>query len=654
MGKRINKLLFPFLFLTGVVIYAQETDNPVARADDAGETIALHRKYLDSALAVKNSDIGKSIDIIARSIALLGGQGYDREMAASLTALGEVYLYHGQNDLAIDNLEEALRLHSAPDRAILLAQAYIANARYSKAEETLRPLLGQGGLVPYKRVIVHELLGDALTGRGLLGEALSFYQQGLVIAEKNQITPKVTDLISKIADAYAGENRLQEARAYYDNSLALSSKQAPSRAVKESEKVADFHNRNRDFEEEIAQRKKSLEVLNEKPQAQNAAAAPETEDKVSKQGVAYKIANAYIAQEKYEAAIPYLKESIAEAGAGNDLQVQKDATRSLSEVYREKGEFGRALESYQDYVTLVDSVYARKEKELSDIARINREIAQKQSRITGLEQERALNRSRYDLALSEQQLIKERNKRQQYLIYSLVLGMVLLGLTTFFFYRSNRQQKLANNLLALKSLRSQMNPHFIFNALNSVNGYIARKDERTANRFLSEFSILMRAVLENSEEDFISLDRELAMLNGYLRLEHTRFPEKFDYEINVDGHLDPESFRIPPMLLQPYVENAIWHGLRYRENKGFLKINLETLPQDTLRIAIVDNGIGRQHSARVKTKHQKKQRSQAMENIRKRIGILNDMYGDAIAVKVEDLNSDGTGTRVTLTLKKKA
>jgi hypothetical protein len=130
MGKRINKLLFPFLFLTGVVIYAQETDNPVARADDAGETIALHRKYLDSALAVKNSDIGKSIDIIARSIALLGGQGYDREMAASLTALGEVYLYHGQNDLAIDNLEEALRLHSVPDRAILLAQAYIANARY--------------------------------------------------------------------------------------------------------------------------------------------------------------------------------------------------------------------------------------------------------------------------------------------------------------------------------------------------------------------------------------------------------------------------------------------------------------------------------------------------------------------------------------------
>uniref|UniRef100_UPI003F677F21 histidine kinase n=1 Tax=Listeria monocytogenes TaxID=1639 RepID=UPI003F677F21 len=92
-----------------------------------------------------------------------------------------------------------------------------------------------------------------------------------------------------------------------------------------------------------------------------------------------------------------------------------------------------------------------------------------------------------DLVLTSEQLVE----RQKWLIYSLVFGMLLLGLTTYFFYRSNKQQKLANNLLALKSLRSQMNPHFIFNALNSVNNYIAKRDERSANRYLSEFSTLM-------------------------------------------------------------------------------------------------------------------------------------------------------------------
>ena len=165
-----------------------------------------------------------------------------------------------------------------------------------------------------------------------------------------------------------------------------------------------------------------------------------------------------------------------------------------------------------------------------------------QSRITGLEQERELSQSKYDLALTEQQLAQESNRRQKWIIYSLVLGMLLTALAAYFFYRSNRQQQLANNLLALKSLRSQMNPHFIFNALNSVNNYIAKSDERSANRYLSEFSTLMRAVLENSEEDFISLSRELEFIELYVKLEHSRFPEKFDYTINVDEQIDTGGF----------------------------------------------------------------------------------------------------------------
>jgi LytS/YehU family sensor histidine kinase len=301
---------------------------------------------------------------------------------------------------------------------------------------------------------------------------------------------------------------------------------------------------------------------------------------------------------------------------------------------------------------VVDTLYIRKEQEISRATRLNREIAATQNRITGLEQERELSQSKYDLALAEQRLTEESNKRQLWVIYSLLFGMLFMSLAAFFFYRSNQKQKLANNLLALKSLRSQMNPHFIFNALNSVNNYIAKHDERSANRYLSDFSTLMRSVLENSEEDFIPLTKELELLELYLKLEQSRFPDKFTYNMEVEDSINMEAYKLPPMLLQPYLENAIWHGLRYRESSGFLKIRLSQKNRDMLEICIEDNGIGRKKSAAIKTQHQKKQRSTAMGNIQKRIAILNDMYKNNIAVAVSDLNEDGTGTRVTLTLNK--
>ena len=197
-----------------------------------------------------------------------------------------------------------------------------------------------------------------------------------------------------------------------------------------------------------------------------------------------------------------------------------------------------------------------------------------------------------------------------------------------------------------------MNPHFIFNALNSVNNFIAKSDERSANRYLSDFSTLMRAVLENSDEDFIPLSKELELLELYTKLEHSRFSDKFDYAIIVDEDIDIDAFQIPPMLLQPYIENAIWHGLRYREDKGFLKIELKQKDKFALEISITDNGIGRKNSAALKTQNQKKQKSKGMGNIKKRIEILNDMYKDKVDVFISDLETNGTGTKVLFTIKK--
>jgi LytS/YehU family sensor histidine kinase len=197
-----------------------------------------------------------------------------------------------------------------------------------------------------------------------------------------------------------------------------------------------------------------------------------------------------------------------------------------------------------------------------------------------------------------------------------------------------------------------MNPHFIFNALNSVNSFIANNDERAANKYLSDFSLLMRSVLENSEEDFIPLEKEIELLNLYVKLEHFRFKDKFDYKINIDEKIDVGDFVIPPMLLQPYVENAVWHGLRYKEEKGMLEIGFEPMDRDKLLITISDDGIGRKRSKALKTEHQKKQNSKGMGNIKERIAILNTMYKDKVDVVIKDLHENEEGTRVQLILKK--
>lgn len=626
----------------------------VSSSNFSKSRVSKHQIYLDSARLYKKKDIKKSIDYITQSIAQLGKRANKIELAASLTALGEVYQYHNQYDLAITNFKDALEANESTKTTLLLANVYILSKDYKAAEQLLTPLLQLKNSIPYQHVQLNESLGDVYTGLGNINKAVAFYEKGLAVAKKNQITSKMTDLNSKIAGAYAKDNRTVEAEGFFGNSLKLAEREAPKRAIQEKEKVADFYNKKSRYVEEIQLRKKSLSELKDisEPIIKNNSPLIDA-DTITSQLINYKIANAYIAQDEYEQAIPYLEKSIVEADSDDDLLVKKDATRKLSEVLEYTGNFTKALATYQAYVAVVDTLYIRKEQEISRAARFNREISAKQSRIFGLEKERELSQSKYDLALTEQKLVQENYKRQKVVIYSLLFGLVLMALATFFFYRSNQQQKLANNLLALKSLRSQMNPHFIFNALNSVNNYIAKSDERSANRFLSEFSTLMRSVLENSEEDFIPLIKEIELLELYVKLEHSRFSDKFDYQINVDEHLDVTAFQIPPMLLQPYIENAIWHGLRYKEEKGFLHINLNQKNKDSVEITIKDNGIGRKKSAQLKTQNQKKQKSKGMGNIKKRVAILNDMYKDKVSVQISDLENNGSGTLVRFTLKKR-
>jgi tetratricopeptide (TPR) repeat protein len=615
-----------------------------------------HEQLLDSAAFYKKKDIDKSIGFIEQSLTLLNKRGDKRKTAQSYSVLADIYVYYKQYDLAITNYQTSLREGYDATTKLKLAKAYLLNKNYKDASTFFNELKGVRGLSTYQQIEVHEGLGDAQKRLQNLSEALTSYTKALEIAKNNLVTPKITDLNSKIAEVYAQQNNIQQAEKQFQNSLELAKKQNARRAVQEKQKVADFYNEKNLYDKEINIRQSLLQDVEALDKGKIVAvvedAAEVAYDSITTQQTNYKIANAYIAKDQYKEAIPFLEKSIAEANKKEDLVVQKDATRKLSEVFKSTGDYTKALETYQDYVELVDKLYVKKEQELSQAARFSQDIALKQNRISSLEQERALSESRYDLAVTNQKLVQESNKRQQIAIYFLIFGMLLLAVTSWLFYRSNRQQKLNNNLLALKSLRTQMNPHFIFNALNSVNNFIAKNDERSANRYLSEFSTLMRAVLENSEEDFIPLQKEIELLKLYTKLEHSRFAEKFDYSIDVDSSIDVDAYQIPPMLLQPYVENAIWHGLRYKEEKGNLSISFQPSKENSIAIVIEDDGIGRKKSARLKTKNQQKQKSKGMGNIKKRIAILNNMYKDKVDVEVTDAYNDATGTKVILILKK--
>ena len=250
----------------------------------------------------------------------------------------------------------------------------------------------------------------------------------------------------------------------------------------------------------------------------------------------------------------------------------------------------------------------------------------------------------------------------------------MLGFVSFYvFYRSRLQQvRLKTEIAAerieqhqkeaefqrqlgdisLSALRSQMNPHFIFNCLNSIKLYTTQNDTVAASEYLTKFSRLIRLVLENSRNDRITLASELDALRLYMEMETMRFKEKLKYNIAVEKDVDLDYIEIPPLLLQPYVENAIWHGLMQKEEGGRIDITVAMEQNDSmLSINIVDDGIGRAKAAELKSKTATKHKSYGMKVTSERLALINQIYKSGANVTIHDLadsNGQPAGTRVTI------
>lgn len=607
------------------------------------EQATSFEKYIALGKSSYKQDATQGLDYVASA---LEDQNLNaQQRAEGFIVLAEIYSHWKQYDLAVTNYRLSLRAKKSLVTEIDLAKTYYLNKNYQESIALSETIL-TNKLMPATMLQVEENLADSYNATGDIKNAERVYNIVLENAKRQGDKTAQTRLTTKLANLFAKNGASQKAEKFYDEAIEISTKNKTSSARVQAE-AADYYNTAKAYDQEIALRKQVLDNLDDV-----VLDTISNEEAITPQKQNYKIASAYVAKKKLDEAIPFFEKSIAEAAESEDIIVEKDATRRLSEVFRDKGDFEMATTSYERYMQLVDQGYIQKEQELAQARRFGKELAEKQNRIASLEKDRALNESRYQIAFRDQELADARNLRQNIIIGALALVTLLLLLTAFTMYRSFKQQKYANNLLALKGLRSQMNPHFIFNALNSVNSFIASQDERTANTYLSDFSILMRSVLENSEEDFIPLSKEIALIEKYVMLEHFRFKDKFDYVLEVDPDLDIEAFEIPPMLLQPYVENAVWHGMRYKEEKGLLKIEFKQEDKETAIITVTDDGVGRAKSKALKTANQKKQKSKGMSTIKKRISILNEMYGDRVDVSISNVFETGEGTKVSLVIKK--
>lgn len=203
----------------------------------------------------------------------------------------------------------------------------------------------------------------------------------------------------------------------------------------------------------------------------------------------------------------------------------------------------------------------------------------------------------------------------------------------------------------MKALRAQMNPHFIFNSLNSIQKFILKNRQFEASQYLTSFSRLMRLILDHSNQGTVLLSSELEMLKLYIEMESLRFDQQFDYEIIVDETLRPDFVEIPSILIQPYVENAIWHGLLHKMSKGKLTLTFKGESGHHLMATVEDNGIGRAKAAELKSKQVLKKKSYGMQITENRIALMNRLQEMRTTVEVIDLrDADGApaGTRVVL------
>jgi tetratricopeptide (TPR) repeat protein len=553
-----------------------------------------------------------------------------------------VYVYMARAYGRVPDLEKSLEVFKlalavATEQQDTASMAWVHDAtgfHYYNQRNAPSALLEFNKAIEYGEIL-HDtsLLSEAWYGKVLTYNTFEELQgmygairQYLVYADSTREQRRLSDIYRLLGIYYRSKNQFQDAIDANEKSFKIAS------SISDSLLMGAALNHMAWYYYEMGNLDKSLDLYHQnisfyKPGGSSALA-----------NVYGNIGNIYRDWERYPEAIDNYYKSIELSKKSHDIYNLSWLYEDISKLYERTGDYRQAYENQVLASLYGDSLASMTYQQTLAGARAQYEA---------------------EKTAKEVELLSVKLQRNQLLIWMLIGSFALVAAVTTLFitrYRLKSRQRIATmnhtiSELNQTNLRQQMNPHFIFNTLNSIQYYVFQNDKISSNNYMTKFASLIRKTLENSRHTEISIKEELDALHLYLELEELRFKEKFEWSISVDEEIDTLTFKIPTMLIQPYVENAITHGLMNKENgKGFLRVELQ-LHDDQIICTVEDNGIGRTKAMEIRQQKSNNHQSMGLNITESRLKLVNELYGKNMKVIYTDLVDDrgeAAGTRVEI------
>jgi tetratricopeptide (TPR) repeat protein len=646
---------FLFLLITFFIAGFDAVSQDIAKVPELMQRLKSSRNIKDSIdnLALicynySNSDPDKGILYGDTALHLATINKYEKGIADCYNNIGWLYYRKGNYIKSGQYLQKALALFNSignpaypPVVCSNLGWLYLSKADYPQALKYFLVTLNYAqsvhdtamlGFHYYNIGVVYNKQGKFAQARKYFQDALQYY----AAAEKKN---GMSDAYQSLGNTFNAEGKYDTAMSYYHKSYGLIDN------TNDHYKKGMLHENIGDL---YLRQQKYHQALNEYRLAEGLYIKSDLPEDMAY--ISSLIGNACLKLNLSDDALKAFSHGLDIAVRLNNKSLEQEFYAAISRIYKDKGDYKSAWEYDEKADQLKDSLFtAERSNELMKLqTQFETESKEKENKILRAENEittARLQRNRLSLLLSAAGIVtlffaglllrksyrRERKHSSQLYILNAELK------------QQQNEIESINNRLAMKALRSQMDPHFIFNCLNSLQECILNGDVDKANNYLARFSRLLRMILESSDEDYISLSRELQMLELYLSMEAGRMPGSFRYAIEVDADIDDDEVDVPSLLLQPLVENAIWHGLAGKSSGRELKIAVKKSDEAILCI-VEDNGIGRQMH-RVNS-HQ----SKGITILNERIRLLNAGNKNKGSLSYDDLKNDDkpSGTRVTL------
>lgn len=590
--------------------------------------------YNELSYVVRYTDAPLSISYGKKALTLAEKYNQPNEKYLAYCNLAVSYLNHDTLNLSLQYHQKALELAQQVGDSLQIARSrfelgtyYTEKGYYENALthllsslEILEKLSQDKNTTGFESKIsfITNNIGTLYSRINNNDKAMEYYRYSLGIKENLGDSLGVAHMLNNIGLLFVKENNLEKAEEYYKEALRIIKKDGDEIDVSESISVLMLlMMKQKQYSKAIGYFDTLETYFNVMPERAILAALSN-------------ISSLWLDLGKPDKAYAYISQMIELSKRSNTIWLLSESYKLIAEYYAQKNNFEEAYLYHKKYLQLKDSVMNLE---------MNSKMAEMQTKYETEKKEKQIAILQKDKQLTQVAADRQRAMKLLYLISSLIILLIAVLIILKIKNRDKRKQEILekqNLENEQRLLRTQMNPHFLFNSLNTVQGFISANDGFKAMTFLSKFGNLLRDILENSRESMISLENELNTLHLYIEMEQLRYSNSFEFEIIVDKKLDTEQSMIPPLIIQPFVENSIKHGLSSKKGNGKLTIEL-VYSKGFIKIKIADNGIGREKSKELTRSKPKQHKSLGLKLTTERLKKIEKTTGVKTSVKIIDL-----------------